>query len=132
MVFNFFFIIIWIGIITLLKDKLKKKIKTFLNINTYNQSNQNIIDNLHKEYQIFKHTLNTNIISIKDELSNKIFKTYNNNNNNNNNNNRDNEKIKTNELDMFKIFEKTKHILKNFIINVITNIKHYLPLQYLI
>ena len=78
MIFTLIFILIWVAIIVLAKDKIKNKIKQLLNIKT--KSSPKIIDSLiikdiEREYNDLQNMLDMNVLSIRDELSNrKIIK----------------------------------------------------------
>jgi hypothetical protein len=112
---------IWVAIITLAKDKIKQKIKNFLNPKFKFDTSQLIID-FEQEYQNLKKTLNMNIISIKDELS-KYKKSkkcdkhdiveY-----------KDDKIDKTNDgINMYEVIIKTIEILKNLGSDIIHKIK---------
>ena len=117
---------IWIAIVTLAKDKIKKKIKEFLNPDlskmTYKPSN--ILNNIQKEYNNLQSTLSMNIISVKDELSRKIFSK----------NKKKRKQIKKDiieeesyeKINMIEVFKKAITILKKLVLDIIQLIKSYI------
>ena len=73
MIFQLLFILIWVAIVTLAKDRIKKKIKQFLKPQNIDYEPSPIYENIQSEYNNLKTTLSLNIISIKDELASRII-----------------------------------------------------------
>lgn len=130
--FYLLFIIVWIAIITLAKDKIKKYIKDFFNIKTTpNKSVQpsNIFNEIHNEYIDFKNTLDLNVISIKDQLSlqkpvirkkskklKHVVSEY-------KEINESDEEEEEDDLDFYNIFKKSIDILRKLVKTIIKKIK---------
>ena len=127
--FYLLFILVWVGIITLAKDKIKKKIKQFLYPNSknieYNIEVSDIYNNIEHEYQDLKNTLDLNILSIKDQLSyyrpvksvKEDIVEY---------EKEENMDDDDDELDFYQIFKKTMNILKKLVKAIMNKIKKYI------
>lgn len=123
MIFYLVFILVWIGIIVLAKNKIKNKLKVFFNLNKTDEETLYIIDHLEQEYDEFKSTLDMNILSIKDELTMRNYNKL---------------KIKkdiieykneedvslSSSLDIRMIIRKTLNILRNLLKDLLEKIKN--------
>ena len=127
MIFYLLFILIWIAIVTLAKDKIKSKIKQFFNIKSENLDNTSqILDNIENEYNNLKNTLDMNILSIKDELSYSSIKS------------KPKPKIIKKDileesnfnidyrLNIYDIFKKTLNILRGLLVDMLDKLRNYI------
>lgn len=128
MIFYIIFILVWIAIITLAKNKIKNKIKKFFYSN-YNSNSSDIYKNIEHELIDINNTLHLNILSIKDELNRKKIKLKTNKKTkikkdiveykeNINNDDEDDD-----DLDFYEIFQKTISILHKLIYSIYKKIK---------
>lgn len=129
MIFYIIFILVWIAIITLAKNKIKNKIKKFFYPNYNNSNSSDIYKNIEHELIDINNTLHLNILSIKDELNRKKIKLKTNKKTkikkdiveykeNINNDDEDDD-----DLDFYEIFQKTISILHKLIYSIYKKIK---------
>lgn len=138
--FYLLFIIIWIAIVTLAKDKIKVYIKNFFNITPKPSANiepSHIFSDIHSEYVDFKNTLNLNVISIKDQLAlqkpqkkklnKKVGGEYKEIHHSDTTDEIEiEEEENDDELDFYQIFKKTLKILGKLLTSIYRKIKKFI------
>lgn len=123
-IYNIFLVLIWIPILILCKKKILKFFnldKKSNNEEKYHIEHNKLLEDIEKEYSDIQMVFDTEILSIKDELMNKNFpikikkdiieETIVENDNEN--------------INMYKIFNKSLNILKELFLNIIEKIKSY-------
>lgn len=125
MLFYLILILIWVAIVVLAKDKIKNKIKSWLNIQSVEEPKPSfIVENIEREYYDLKNMLDMNVLSIKDEMSKKIIRKS----------EKIEEKIKEDiikeehdkmEINVAELFNKTWNIIKKLIYNMLGRLQNY-------
>lgn len=122
--YNLFLVIIWILILSICKNRIIKKFNNFFNFikDEPPEEHNNLLQNIEQEFNNIKLILNTEVLSIRDKLSNITFKSPSINKPN----------IKTDLIDdpeillnMNDVLYKTFNILKQFVYNIFDKIKNY-------
>lgn len=125
MLFYLILILIWVAIVVLAKDKIKNKIKSWLNIQSVEEPKPSfIVEDIEREYYDLKNMLDMNVLSIKDEMSKKIIRKS----------EKIEEKIKEDiieeehdkmEINVSDLFNKTWNIIKKLIYNMLGQLQNY-------